>query len=62
MTKTQAQRYPMAGTWNTCPDCGGRLRRERTKIITEDVRMVYCVCAQCGSRRRIMEVKPMEQQ
>lgn len=48
----------LTGIWQVCPECGGRLRRKRTRLLTDQVREAEAECKSCGEEFKIVESKP----
>ncbi len=49
----------LRGVWHECvlPGCGGKLRRERVRRISDTTRIVDLRCKVCGERYKLMEEK-----
>ena len=48
----------VVGVWHVCEECGGRLSRKRTWLLTENTRKVSTVCRKCKAKTTILETKP----
>jgi len=48
----------LEGAWLVCVDCGARLKRKKTTLVSELTRIVHCECSACGRKHKISETRP----